>query len=1110
MSRITGWVLKRRAATVLIMVVVLLFGAIAVTQLKNELLPNVDFPILTVVTPYPGASAGDVEEQVSKPVEQVVGAVPRLKTIRTVSRESVSFIVAEFEFGTNLKDVSQTIDTSLRNAVLPNDLRGQRVQPNVSQLNINGQAVVLLGLEGKQGQNAQQLSEIARTQVKPALLGINGVANVEVVGDQLRQIKIVPNPQALQGRGLSINDISSSLRGFNVSFPGGTVDVAGQTVPVRTAFTFGSLEDLKNLPVVATVGAGAPAAGGPPPGAGAPGQGQPAQAQPGQPPATTRLSEVADVQEVDAPSNGISRTNGNQGILLQVFKSQSGNTVEVADNSLKKAAELSNQSGGAYAVQMVYDSAGQIRASIDGLVKEGLLGAFFCVLIIFIFLRNVRSTLVTAISIPTSLVVAFILLWTQNISLNIFTLGALAIAVGRVVDDAIVVLENIFRRVQLGEPVAVAAKEGTREVAGAITSSTLTTVAVFLPLGFVGGITGQFFLPFALTATFCLLASLVVALTIIPVFATFFLSRKAVGARKEEERTFIQKAYTPALKWSLGNRWKVLGLSALLFFASNFLVTGLPVAFLPESGDKLLQVGISVAPGTSPDKVLELTKRVEEELGKESRVELRQTTIAGNSSFSRAQQAFGVSSDASILVRVSKSSKLQESAQEFRSKLKPLVPERGNITVTPIGGFNGSAFSLNVQANTSEEVRRASDLVLARLKPISDKGNFVNLRSDVSALNTQVLVTPNPASAGGRINTQTLGFLLAGTLQPALATTVRFSSGLPQEVVVYPPFEPGKNAADLNAFINNLKALPLLGGVPLGAIADVKLVEAPTQATRIGQKPAASVSADITTENTGGVTSEVNKLLANIKSDPNWPVGANWVTAGAGQQQAEAFGGLFIALGIAIALVYIVMVLTFGSLLEPFAILFSLPLASIGAFAALFVTQRAIGLPAMIGLLMLIGIVVTNAIVLIDRVNHNRGIGMDKNAALLEAGNNRVRPILMTAFATILALMPLALGFSEGSIIAAELGTVVIGGLLTSTFLTLLVVPVVYSLLQGAKDRLTRRGKKDDAPTDKDGGTTWQREQATPVVTAAADSGRDALEVEPVNRLEARPEAGNA
>ncbi|NWJ95278.1 MAG: efflux RND transporter permease subunit [Chloroflexi bacterium] len=1030
MTFLTNWVLKRKAAAVLIAILLLLLGGFSVTQLKSELMPSLDLPYLTVTTVYSGAASNDVMEQVTKPVEQIVGTLPRLKSIRSTSSESFSLVIAELEFGSNIKDAVQTMNTQLRSLQLPTDLRGQTVQPSVGEINISNQAVILLGVEGKNGQTPQELGIIARDKIKPELTTIDGVSSVQVVGDVLKEVRINLKPDQLQQRGLTQNDISTALRGFNVSFPAGTISVEDKNVSIRATYTFGSLDDLKNLPIIsATATAGA--------------------ASLAQVPA--KLSDIADVVSVDAPSNSISRTNGNPGVLMQVYKSQSGNTVNVVDTVLKRADELNQVFEGSIKIGTVYEQATQIKQSIDGLIKEGLLGAFFAVLVIFLFLRNVRSTLVTAISIPTSVVAALLLLWTQGITLNIMTLGGLAIAVGRVVDDAIVVLENIFRHVQEGDSISAAVKNGTREVASAITSSTITTVAVFLPLGFVGGLTGQFFLPFALTVTFALLASLIVALTIIPVFASYFINRKVVGSHSEKEDTWLQKAYTPSLRWALRNRWKTLLLAFVLFIGGNALVTQVPFAFVSSSGDKLLNVSISMPPGSDQASILSRTQEIEKALIGESRIELAQTTIAGSSSFNRAQRAFSASSgDAQILLRIKKDADLEGTAKDLRIKLESVKPEGGTISVAPIGGFTSSVFSLVVRGQDTESVRKGSDLIIEKLKDLPE---FANLRSDVSAVTPQIVIRPNVAATGGRINTQTLGFLLRSALQPTTVTSVRFEDGLPQDVVIYPPMLDNKN---LDQWIENLKATPVYGAFTFGQIANITKLEAPVQTTRIGQLPAATITANMTTDNTGGITREVTKRLADLEL----PAGVTSSITGVSQQQTEAFVGLFIAMGVAIALVYIVMVVAFGGLLEPFVILFSLPLATIGAFAALFVTHRSLGLPAMIGLLMLIGIVVTNAIVLIDKVNQLRADGLGRHEALIEAGRNRLRPIMMTAVATILALIPLALGLSEGSIIAAELGTVVIGGLLSSTMLTLMVVPVVYSLLDGARARLTGQGRK--------------------------------------------------
>jgi HAE1 family hydrophobic/amphiphilic exporter-1 len=999
--------------------------------LKSELLPNIDLPYLTISTVYAGAAPADVLEQVTKPLEQVVGSVQRIKSVRSTSTESFSIIIAEFEFGTNLKEVQQTLNTQFRSLSLPSDLRGQMVQPSVSELSFASQPVMYLGVEALSGQTTEQLGQVAREQLKPAISGLAGVSSVQITGDVLKEVRLTLKTDQLKQRGLTQTDISNALKGFNVSFPAGAVSLEQKDVSVRTTFTFGSLDDLKNL-IIAPATTSTTATPQPP----------------------SKLSDVADVSLVDAPSSSISRTNGNPGVLVQVYKTQNGNTVDVVDTVQKKLDELNSSLKGNVRISTIYEQANAIKQSIDGLVREGLLGAVFAILVIFLFLRNVRSTLVTAISIPTSIVVALLLLWTQGITLNIMTLGALAIAVGRVVDDAIVVLENIFRHVQEkpDEPVWVAVKTGTKEVTNAITSSTLTTVAVFLPLGLVGGITGQFFLPFALTVTFALLASLVVALTVVPVFASYFINRKAVGTHDEKQDTWLQKIYTPALRWSLKNRWKTLLLAFVLFIAGNALVTQLPVSFIGSSGDKLLSVTVAMPPGSDLSTILTKVEELEKVFKAEKRVELTESIIVGKSGFARAQAAFsGGASDATFLLMINKDADLNVVSKELQDKVNPLKPENGNIKVASLTSFSGG-FSMVVQGPDEESVRKGSDIVLGKIR---DVNNLTNLSSDVSAVIPQIVVKPNIAATAGRISTQTLGYLLGSALQPTTITSIKFENGAANNVVIYPPELKGQS---IDQWLENLKNTPAAGTFTFGQIATFTRIEAPVKATRLGQKPTASITASLVGEDTGGVTREVQQRLKEVQL----PAGVTFTLTGVSQQQGEAFSGLLIAMGVAIALVYIIMVVAFGSLLEPFVILFSLPLATIGAFTALFITHRALGLPAMIGLLMLIGIVVTNAIVLVDKVNQLHRDGKDKHEALIEAGRNRVRPIMMTAVATILALMPLALGLSEGSIIAAELGTVVIGGLITSTVLTLVVVPVIYSLLIGFKDRLIKPGKKID------------------------------------------------
>lgn len=1000
-----------------------------------------------------------------------MGQLPRLKTIRATSQEGFSLIFAEFEYGTNLRDTQQQLDARLRQLTLPTGPNGAPLQPQSSTFNFSSQPVVNLSLKGNQNQNIEELSKWVREVAKPALATLKDVGGVQISGDSVQVVNITFDPAKLAAKGLSVDEVVNTLRANNLSFPSGTSTIKGQNLPVRTAFTFARPEDLGELVLAPAQGQGTTNpenASNPPTQTTTPGGQAPVLAFP-------KLKDVAKVEVVPTQVNGLSRIDGTPGVVIDIFKTQTGNTVIASDGVLTKIKEL-NQKYPAYKLDVIYDQAEEVRRSLEGLSREGLLGAVFAVVVIFVFIRSVRSTLVTAISIPTSIIVALILMWSQNITLNIFSLGGLAIAIGRVVDDAIVVLENIYRHLQEGEDVPTAIRSGTREVSGAIIGSTLTTVAVFLPLGFVGGLVSQFFLPFALTVTFAILASLVVALTVIPLFASLFIRPKSVKA--ENKATIIQKAYLPVLGWSLKHRLVTLLLAFGLLVGSIGLTVGvgIPFSFLGQGSDKLLTLNLTMPAGSSQEVVLKKAEEIEAVLKKEPTVRLYQTTIAGDSAYAQSQRASGGNvGDATVFVRLDAASNPNEVAKKLRTEFDKIKPQDGNIEVVPPGSFGGSNFSLTVQGPNADVVKQASDLILQTLQE-GQIANLVNLKSDVSNKIPQVQVTPDPTRSPLG-NVFLVGSQLRNLLQGQSAGTTTFGDGRNLEIrLLIPPLQ----SDNVEAYIETLKKLPF-NGVTIGQVAEIKPVEAVVQTTRIDQQPAAVISADITTDDVAGVTEQVTARLNKLQL----PGGATYLLTGASQQQAESFLGLGVAVLVAIGLVYLVMVILFGSLLEPFAILFSLPLALIGALIALVITQRAFGLPALIGLLLLVGIVVTNAIVLIDLVNQLRKQGYNKTDALLTAGRNRVRPILMTAIATILALMPLALGLNEGSIIAAELGTVVIGGLFSSTLLTLLVVPCVYSLLEGLKDRLTRQHRSDNG-----GGKGRSAEATSEATLAEKDKGK--------------------
>jgi HAE1 family hydrophobic/amphiphilic exporter-1 len=591
-------------------------------------------------------------------------------------------------------------------------------------------------------------------------------------------------------------------------------------------------------------------------------------------------------------------------------------------------------------------------------------------------------------------------------------------------------------------------------VASAITSSTLTTVAVFLPIGFVGGIVSQFFLPFALTVTFALLASLVCALTVVPVMATLFIDRIKLNPDEgvEHHDTIVQRIYTPLLRAALHNRrsrWSVIGISALLVVFAGLLVPHIPTQFLDTGSQKYLQISVAPPSGTPSASVLTEAKAVEAKLRTYSEINLIETTVPGDSDtgFSALEAAFtgGASNSATIVVRLDNSVDLNAEQKKLAGDLASLQVDSWQIQVAQQSMTGSGAISVVVSGTNPADVTSATAAVVADLKTLPD---LINVKSDLAttASEYQIDVDPNKAILDG---TSTAGVQaeVSNALTGTKAGTVSLA-GVPADIYL-----------QLDSKLDSLQALQQMpvgvGNMPLGQIATVSQQQTQARISRVDQSPASTISADTTSQDTGGVSSEIQKEINKLQAAGKLS-GVTVTLSGVTEEMNNAFGGLIVSMAIAILLVYLVMVLVFNSLIDPLVIMFSLPLATIGAFPALFITQRAIGISAMIGFLMLIGIVVTNAIVLLDLVEQHRRRGLPMYEALMQGGRTRVRPILMTAIATILALIPLGLGLSQGEIIASELATVVIGGLFTSTFLTLIVVPVVYSLVDDAKV-ITRR-----------------------------------------------------
>ena len=1087
MSFLARLSLANKSIIALATIAILLFGAFVIPSLKQELYPSLEFPAVSVIAAYPGASPDIVEKDVTNPLEQSIQGLQGIQSVTSYSNEGSAVILVSYNYGTDLDTASQKLTQQISGiqSTLPTN-----VTPQVRTFNINDQPIVQLAVTSSQ--DAPTLATNIKNNVIPALQGINGVANVTQTGVRTQIVTVALDLTKVKNQGLSATQIQSALQANNSTLPAGELTNNGQTFSITAGNTFGSLDDMKNLVVgqhitpspncPTTTGAGAGAAGagagagtggvGQFPGGGsAGGTGQfPGGSQTGAgstqqipgsssqtsacPTTSTpvKLSDVATVKQDLAPSTTLTRTNGKDSLGISITKSTSGNTVSISQDIQKQLSSLENKLGNGAKITVVSDQAPSITSAINSLVREALIGAVFAILVILVFLFSIRSTLVTAISIPLSIVIALIGLWVGNYTLNLFTLGGLTIAIGRVVDDSIVVLENIYRHLSNGEEKGVAIPSAVKEVAGAVTSSTLTTVAVFLPLAFVGGIVGELFNPFAVTVTVALLASLFVALTIIPVLAYWFLKApKNVVAKVAQQNGHervgpLERAYIPMLRWVTGHKAITLIVAFLLFVGSVALIPSLGTNFFSASQQNTFTISQTLPVGTSLSKTNDATKKVEAVLANTQHIQFYQVTVGGGGSgISAIFGSSGTGNVANFSVTTDPNADQNAIQQDIQKNINALTDVGTLKLAVSQGGPSSSGISVNVQASDDATLRQASQQVLTAVSQVPNTANVSSNLTDAAPL-INVQVDPTKAAAHGLTASQ-VSLLVREIYTGTTVTTVTLNGTQENVNLVL-----GTQATTVDG-MKNLLLPATTGNVKLSDVANVTETKGPTQITHIGGTRTATVSADTTTDNTGAVSSAVQKKLSAL----HLPSGATYSLGGVTSNQAQAFGGLEYALLAAIVLVYLIMVGTFRSLVQPLILLVSIPFAATGSILLLLASHTPLGVPSLIGLLMLVGIVVTNAIVLLDLVHQYRLKGLDARSAVLEGGSRRLRPILMTAIATILALTPMASGLSQSSgFISAPLALTVIGGLTTSTILTLLLVPTLYVLVEGRGGRTSK------------------------------------------------------
>ncbi|WFE30251.1 efflux RND transporter permease subunit [Solwaraspora sp. WMMD791] len=1067
MSLLARLSLANRGLVALVAVVITLFGAFTIPTLKQQLLPSLEFPAAFVSAVFPGAAPEIVEAQVTEPVENAVAAVSDVESVTSTSSEGFATVQIEFAFGTDLDAAVNDLETALNRigAQLPDG-----VDPVVFAGSTDDLPAVVLAATGADDEQ-QELSRRLSETVVPELEGIDGVRAVDVTGASEQIVAITPNYPALTAAGYDPGAISAALRANGVTIPAGTLTEDDQTLTVQVGTRIETIEDLGAI-FLSTAGR-----------------------------APVRLDEVAEISEQTSPATSITRTNGAVSLGIAVTAGPDGDAVGISHEIRDRLAELGDAADTELVV--VFDQAPFVERSIEALTTEGLLGLVMAVLVILVFLLSVRSTIVTAVSIPLSVLIALIALWIGDYSLNLLTLGALTISVGRVVDDSIVVLENIKRHLEYGEDRRTAILTGVREVSGAVTSSTLATVAVFAPIAIVGGFVGQLFAPFAITVTVALLASLLVSLTIIPVLAYWFLKPAAAGtdvdavreqAEAKELRNPLQRGYLPVIRFATTRRWATVGIGLAVLLGTFALGTRLETNFIDDAGQDTLSMRQELPVGTSLTAVDAAARQVERELARTDGIESYQVSI-GNSSNPFAGSGGATTASYSItLTEGTDNVALQQQLRDAFAGRDSL----GEITVGAAGGGPGGAstnqLQVVVQANDPDDLATATERVRAAMAQTPDVADVTtSLAADATRLEVRI---DRAAAAGAGLTEAAIGQIVAQAFRGSPLGEVTLD-GERMSVLLSPTATP--------ASVEELAALPI-GPVPLSALAEIVEVTGPVQINRMDGERSATVTGTATGSNVGQTSADLTERLDGL----SLPTGVTYTIGGVSADQAEAFADLGLALLAAIAIVFVIMVATFRSLIQPLILLVSVPFAATGAIGLLVVTGTPMGVPALIGALMLVGIVVTNAIVLMDLINQYREQGMSVAQAVVEGGRRRLRPILMTAIATICALTPMALGLTGvAGFIGQPLAIVVIGGLFSSTLLTLVLVPTLYTMVEGTKERwrerrgAARSGGTDTEPTDAAG----ERSAADAPADRASTPGGTAERSSPVAAPPARPSA---
>ncbi len=1017
----------------MMMLALVVLGLLSFVNLPVDMLPNVSFPVVAISVVYPGASAADVQANITKPIEEVVSSLNGVDTVTSTSQENLALVTVQFSLETNAQQAAQDVQEKV------NAIRGtfprDALSPTVQRFDFTALPIMTLAVSDAAGKsNPEELRRLVDQDIKARLERIDGVAQVNVTGGLQRQIQVQMDLDALRARRLAPQQVTSALAQANVSLPGGKVTQDDQDITLRTPGDFRSLDEINN--VVVSNQRGVP----------------------------IYVRDVAKVVDGYADQETHSRLNGSDSIAISLQKQSGSNTVSVADD-IKRQVEKLRQENPNIHIAIASDQSEFIKASVEDSITDLILGGVFAALVVLFFFRDLRNTIVTVIGLPIIMIGTFAVMDYLRLSLNLVTLVALSLAVGLVIDDAIVVRENIFRHMERGKDPKTASLNGTNEVALAVLAMTLTVVSVFLPIAFVSGIVGRFFQSFGLTVTAAVLLSLFEAFTLAPMLsAHWFKQRKlkkeeaaqivtvherAHGSAELEEAAtaklgWLDTVYRSALAWTLRHKLVTAGIGALVFVSILACIPFLEFTFFAPTGQNTISAQIQMPPGATLAATDAQAREVEKVFRSFPEVESVFVTVGSQ----------GAPERATFSVKIKDATQMPKLEPQFRAALAN-VP---GIAFSS-GGFAGGGtaitarpIQINLQTTGSvQDLVTASDQIMAAIR---DVPGVVDLDRSYQPGKPELHIDVDRDKAARLgLSTAAVGATVRTLINGDIASRYR-DPGREADIVVRLRPQDRSRLTD----ILDLSLTTMTGQVvPLRNVATLSNASGPTALERLNREPKISVGANVLGRAQQSVADDIQARINQLQLPP----GVTVQFGGQVQQFNESFQSLFISLLLSVVFVYMVLASQFGSFTQPLVMMLALPLSLLGAFLALLLTHTPFDMTAMIGIVMLFGLVTKNSILLVDFANRLRKGGMARDQALLAAGPIRLRPVLMTSLALILGSLPVALGLGAGGSFRQPLALVVIGGLITSTILTLLLVPTAYALLDIALHLVQRKKKTD-------------------------------------------------